>query len=189
MNDMDFYEKQLFSECIFDGKILHVYKDDIELPDKTLGSRELIRHVGGVCILPLTDEGDVICVRQFRYPFGRVILEIPAGKLDSNEEDHRDAALRELREETGCSPKKLTYIGTMYGSPAILEEKIYMYIAEGLTEGEMDLDDDEFVEVVRIPLKEMYKMVMSGIIKDAKTQVAVLKAYAYINGEEIDVKE
>ena len=189
MDEMEFYEKPISSEMIFDGKIIHVYKDSIELPNKKPGFRELIRHVGGACIIPLTDEGEVICVRQYRYPYARMIIEIPAGKLDSKNEDHRSAALRELREETGCTCKKLTYMGQMYGSPAILDEVIYMYMAEGLEEGELDLDEDEFVEVIKIPLDEMYRMVLDGKILDAKTQIAVMKAYALKNGMTINIEE
>ena len=189
MDEKDFYEKPLSSQCIFDGKILHVYKDDIELPNGKPGFREVIRHVGGACIIPITDEGEVICVRQYRYPYARMIVEVPAGKLDSKVEDHRTAALRELREETGCSCKKLTYMGQMYGSPAILDEVIYMYMAEGLEAGELDLDEDEFVEVIKIPLDEMYQMVLDNKILDAKTQIAVMKAYAIKNGKTINIEE
>ena len=189
MDELDFYEKPLASKCLFDGKILHVYKDDIELPNGKPGFREVIRHVGGACIIPITDEGEVICVRQYRYPYARMLIEIPAGKLDSKAEDHRAAALRELREETGCSCKKLTYMGQMYGSPAILDEVIYMYMAEGLEAGELDLDEDEFVEVIRIPLDEMYQMVLDNKILDAKTQIAVMKAYAIRNGRTINIEE
>ena len=184
-----FFEKTLSSECLYDGKIIHVYKDDIELPNKNPAIRELIRHIGGVCVIPINDKNEVICVKQFRYPYACDLIEIPAGKLDSKEESHREAALRELREETGCHCEKLTYIGQMYGSPAILDEVIYMYIAEGLSEGELDLDDDEFVELVRIPFNEIYRMVLNGEIRDAKTQIAILKAYAFLNGEKIDIKE
>ena len=189
MDKSFFYEKTLHSECIYDGKILHVYKDDIELPNKEKGMREIIRHIGGVCVIPITSEGEVICVRQFRYPFGDTIIEIPAGKFDSKNEDHREAALRELREETGCRCEKLTYIGKMYGCPAIIDEVIYMYMAEGLEIGETDPDEDEFVEVVRFPIEKLYRMVLDGEIKDGKTQLAVLKAYVYLNGEKINVPE
>ena len=187
MGEMDFYEKQTASELLFDGKIIHVYKDSIVLPNGKPAFRELIRHVGGACIIPITDDGEVICVRQYRYPYARMIIEIPAGKLDSKNEDHRTAALRELREETGCSCKKLTYMGQMYGSPAILDEVIYMYMAEGLGAGELDLDEDEFVEVIKIPLDEMYQMVLDGKILDAKTQIAVMKAYAIRNGRTMNI--
>ena len=189
MDEKDFYEKPLSSQCIFDGKILHVYKDDIELPNGKPGFREVIRHVGGACIIPITDEGEVICVRQYRYPYARMLIEIPAGKLDSKTEDHRTAALRELREETGCSCERLTYMGQMYGSPAILDEVIYMYMAEGLEAGELDLDEDEFVEVIKIPLDEMYQMVLDNKILDAKTQIAVMKAYAIRNGKTLNIEE
>ena len=104
------------------------------------------------------------------------LIEIPAGKLDTPDEDHTEAALRELREETGARCQKLTYLGEYYGSPAILDEKIYMYMAEGLDFGETDLDEDEFLEVVKIPLADMVEMTLQGKIKDGKTQIAVLRA-------------
>ena len=125
--------------------------------------------------MPLTDNDEILCVRQYRYPFSRVTLEIPAGKLDSPTEDHREAALRELREETGASCDELVFIGEFYSSPAILDEVIYMYYARGLTMGSTDPDDDEFIESIRVPLADMVKMIADGDIRDAKTQTAVLK--------------
>ncbi|MBQ2735223.1 MAG: NUDIX hydrolase, partial [Clostridia bacterium] len=122
-----------------------------------------------------TDEGEVICVRQYRYAHGCLMTEIPAGKLDSKTEDHVEAALRELREETGARCKTLTYLGLYRSTPAILDEKIDLYLAEGLTFGETDLDDDEFLESFRIPLSVLVDQVLAGKITDGKTQVAVLK--------------
>ena len=116
------------SKLVFDGKILHVYVDDINLPNGATGFREYIKHIGAVAVLPLTDDGKVICVRQYRYAVGQVTTEIPAGKLDSADEDPREATLRELREETGALCKNLTYLGTYLASPAILDEKINLYI-------------------------------------------------------------
>lgn len=174
-----FEEKTVASTEIFDGKVLHVFKDDVTLPDGKPAFREYIRHVGAVCVLPLTDEGDVICVRQYRYPTGSVLLEIPAGKLDAKSEDHEAAVRRELREETGAICGKLTDLGCFYSSPALMDERIHMYFAEELSFGETDPDEDEFVESVRIPLSELVEMVMRGEVPDCKTQAAVMRV-AYL---------
>ena len=176
-----FKETTADSRLIFDGKVLHLYRDEINLPNGGRAMREYCKHGGAVAVVPLTDEGDVICIRQYRYALGRVTLEIPAGKLDSPEEDHREAALRELREETGYTPAIFTDIGPLATSPALLTEIIYLYLAEGLTPGETDPDEDEFLETVRIPLPELVDMILSGKVQDAKTQAAVLKVWAMKN--------
>lgn len=175
--DSNLQEIQVSSETIYDGNVLHVREDMVELPNKNLASRELIRHIGAVCIIPVTDDGKVIVERQFRYPVNRVILEIPAGKLDSADEDRLEAAKRELREETGMTAEKWTDIGEYLPAPAYSDERITMYLATGLHSGEQDLDDDEFLEVFRVPLKELVDDVMAGKISDGKTQIAVLKAW------------
>lgn len=174
---MKFEEKTKQENLIFDGKVLHVYCDDIIRPDGKSAKREYAKHLGAVCVVPLTDENEVICVKQYRYAHHRLFLEIPAGKLDYLGEDRREAALRELREETGAVCESLVHIGDIIPSPAILTEKISMYLAEGLTFGETDLDDGEFIEIVKIPLSEMVEMVMRGEIEDAKTQTAILKTW------------
>ena len=177
---MDYTEKELMETCvrsdlIYDGRVVHLYVDQVALPDGNQGIREYVRHIGAVAVLPLTENQEVICVRQYRYAHGVVMLEIPAGKLDSKEEDHVEAALRELREETGASCEKLTYLGLFRSTPAILDEKIDLYLAEGLTFGECDLDEDEFLKAERIPLSQLVEDVMEGKITDGKTQVAILK--------------
>ena len=172
------------SKSVFDGKILHVFVDDINLPNGERGFREYIKHIGAVAVLPLTDDGKVICVRQYRYAVGQVTTEIPAGKLDSPDEDPIEAALRELREETGARCKRLTYLGTYLASPAILDEKINLYLARELDFGETDPDDDEFIDVVQIPLAEMVDRVMAGEILDGKTQLAVLKVNELLRREK-----
>ncbi len=171
-----FLEQTVASHLLYDGAILHVYRDDITLPDGKPAFREYNRHVGAVCVIPVTDEGEVICVRQYRYAVGDILLEIPAGKLDYAGEDPRSAALRELKEETGAVCGKLTELGLYLGSPAILDEKIHMYLAEELTFGNTDPDEDEFIETVRLPLDELVDMVMRGEIPDGKTQIAALRA-------------
>lgn len=177
MDDISrFEEKQKSSELIFDGKVLHLYRDEIYLPDGREAFREFCKHIGAVCVVPVTDEGEIICVRQYRYAVSRVMLEIPAGKLDSKNEDPREATLRELREETGATCKSLTYMGKYYSSPAILDECIHMFLAEGLEFGETDFDEDEFIEIVKIPVDELVAMIMRGEIYDGKTQAAVMRA-------------
>jgi ADP-ribose pyrophosphatase len=178
MTDSHLIESPLASQLIYDGKIVHLYKDTVTLPDGTPAIREVIRHVGAVCVVPLTDEGEVVCVRQFRYPHAKVLLEIPAGKLDSKEEDRPSAALRELREETGALCQTLTPLGQLLTTPAFVDEVIDMYLAEGLTFGDRDLDEDEFLDVVRIPLEKLVDMILQGDVTDAKTQAAVLKVWA-----------
>ena len=168
-------ETCISSELIYDGQVVHLYVDQVRLPDGAQSIREYVRHIGAVAVLPLTDAGEVICVRQYRYAHGCLMTEIPAGKLDSKTEDHVEAALRELREETGARCQKLTYLGLYRSTPAILDEKIDLYLAEGLTFGDTDLDEDEFLESFRVPLSVLVDQVLSGEITDGKTQVAVLK--------------
>ena len=154
------------------------------MPNGKSAVREVIRHVGAVCVVPLTDAGEVICVRQYRYPAGQVMLEIPAGKLDSKWEDRQTAALRELREETGARCERLTSLGAFYPAPAYSDELIDIYLAEGLSVGETDPDEDEFLDVVRVPLRELVDMALRGEIVDAKTQMAVLKVWVMKQREE-----
>ncbi len=174
---MNFEEKKISSEEVFDGRVIRVSVDKVKLPNGAEGVREIVHHRGAVCVLPLTDDGDVICVRQYRYAHGEAMLEIPAGKLEEGEFDHREAALRELEEETGARCKNLKYLGKLYPSPAIFTEVIHMYLATGLTFGKTHPDEDEFLEIERIPLRTLVEMVMSGQIPDAKTQICVLRAY------------
>ena len=169
-------EKMISSQSIFDGKVLHVRIDGISLPNGKEATREYCHHNGAVCVIPITDDNEVICVRQYRYAMHTDVLEIPAGKLDYPEEDHTEAAIRELREETGATCSKMTYLGEYWGSPAILDEKIYMYLAESLTFGETEFDEDEFIEIVKVPIDTLVEMVLQGKIPDGKTQTAILRA-------------
>ena len=169
-------EVQASSEDIFDGVVLHVKRDMVTLPNGAEAVREVIRHIGAVCVIPVLDNGDVIMERQFRYPLDRVILEIPAGKLDAANEDRLSAIQRELREETGYTAGKWTEIGGFYPAPAYSDEYISMYMARKLHPGKRHLDEDEFLDVFTVPLSELVEDVMAGRISDAKTQTAVLKA-------------
>lgn len=174
-------ETQVDSQDIFDGFVLHVKKDTIKLPNGNEATREIIRHIGAVCVVPVTDDNKVIMERQFRYPIDRVITEIPAGKLDDKNEDRLMAAKRELREETGYEADEWLDLGIYYPAPAYSDEKITMYLAKGLHKGERDLDEDEFLNVEEIPIKSLVDDILSGKITDGKTQVAILKAAAHLN--------
>lgn len=168
-------EERMASRLIFDGRVVHLYVDRVRLPDGKEAEREYMRHIGAVCVLPLDRDGVVHCVRQYRYPHAEVLLEIPAGKLDSKTEDRASAALRELREETGFRCGKLTFLGNIYTSPAILDEVIGLYLAEDLVPGDTHPDEDEFLAPVGVPLEQLVDDVMAGRIPDAKTQLAVMR--------------
>ncbi len=177
------FEKQLTSTNVFKGVLLDVYCDDIELPNGKNAKREYVKHVGAACVVPVDSDGNIIIEKQFRYPFRKVLTEIPAGKLDSKEEPHLEAALRELREETGFTAEKMVYLGEFLPTCAYSDEVIHMYLATGLTKGEQQLDEDEFVGVEKMPLNEAVKEIMVGNITDGKTQTAILKAYLYLNNK------
>ena len=172
---MELTEKTLSSEKIFDGRILHIRRDTVLLPNGHQSTREVVDHPGGVCVLAIDSQGRALLVRQFRYPYGQVLTELPAGKLERGE-DHRVCALRELEEETGYTPATLTYMGALLSSPGFTDEVLHMYLARGLKPGECHPDEDEFLERDRVPLGELVKEVMDGTIQDAKTVAAVLKA-------------
>lgn len=177
---MHLYEKTIEKETVFEGRIITVRKDVAELEDGRTAGRELVIHPGGVCVVALKDDGNIIMVRQFRYAFGEPLLEIPAGKLEFGE-DHREAALRELSEETGASCGRFDYLGVCYPSVAYLTEKIHMYLARDLTFGEEHPDAGEFLDVLEMPLDKAVDMVMAGEIPDAKTQIALLKTKALLD--------
>ena len=184
MNNRDFshlLEKTIDSKLIFNGKVLRLHHDTVSLPDETTAKREYCRHNGGVGVLPITDDGNIILVRQFRYPHASLTLEIPAGKLEAKDADVYASAVRELREETGATSDSIKYLGEIYPSPAIMDEIIHLFLATDLQFGETDLDDDEFLECEKIPFTDALNMVMSGEIKDAKTQIAILKYFAIKN--------
>ena len=176
---MELTEKQITSKEVFSGVLLHVFSDDILLPNGSKTKREYIKHPGAACIVPVTEGGSVIMERQFRYPFHTEVLELPAGKLDPGE-DPKKAALRELKEETGIVPEELIYMGPYYPTCAYSDEVIHMYLARGLRYEEQHFDPDEFLTLEEIPLKDLVADIMAGKIPDGKTQTALLKAYYLI---------
>lgn len=174
------FEKKLSSELVYDGKILRLTRDTALLENGETAFREVIHHSGGVCVLPLDDDGNVLFVKQFRYPFASVLLEIPAGKREPGE-DPLQCGIRELSEEVGARASEIIPLGKLYPTVAYDTEVIYMYLARGLSFHDQHLDADEFVDVTRIPLKEAYEMVMRDEIPDSKTQIAILKAWTIVN--------
>ena len=174
-------EKTLDEKLIFDGRVIRLFHDTVTLPDGKVAMREYCRHNGGVGVLPVTNDGHIILVRQFRYPHDKLTLEIPAGKLEAKDADIYASAMRELREETGAVSGNVKYLGEIFPSPAILDEVIHLFLATDLKFGDTDLDDDEFLECEKISFENALKMVLSGEIKDAKTQIALLKYFAIKN--------
>ncbi len=178
---MNLTEKQLKKEYIYKGKIINVRKDTALLPDGKEALREVVEHPGGVCVVAVTDKNEILTVRQYRYPYSKIIAEIPAGKRNSVTENPLECGKRELLEETGATAETYTFLGELYPTPGYCGEIIYMYAAKGLTFGKARPDDDEFVECERIPIERMMEMIMSGEIKDAKTQAAILKVRALMD--------
>ena len=178
---MEFFENlrevKITSQEIFDGAIVHLFKDTVTLPNGNPATREVIRHIGAVAVVPVADDGKVIVERQFRYPLDQVITEIPAGKLDSFTEDRLAAAKRELEEETGYTADTWTALGDFHPTAAYCDEKITLYLATGLHQGERHLDEDEFLNVMAVPMEELVADIMAGRITDGKTQTAILKAH------------
>ena len=184
MEEKKLREVQVESENIFDGVILNVKRDQVRLPNGHKSVREVIRHVGAVCVVPVTEDGRVVVERQYRYPIDQVITEIPAGKLDSKQEDRLLGAQRELAEETGITADLWTDMGLYYPAPAYSDEKITMYLAQNLHMGKQHLDEDEFLNVELVPIMELVEDIMSGRITDGKTQVAILKAKLLLEKQE-----
>ena len=176
MDDMNLREIPFEKETIFDGKILRVEQWQVTCPNGQSAPREIVVHKGAAAVVPVYEDGTTLLVRQHRVSVDRVTLEIPAGKLDSADEDPLECAVRELREETGLKAEKMTLLTSMLTTPGFCTEKIGIYLAQGLTEGDMHLDEDEFLGVVRMPLNEAIDMIMRGDIRDGKTICGLLLA-------------
>lgn len=172
---MNLKEETLTREYRFRGRIINLRTDTVRLPDGNEAGREVVEHPGGVCVAPLTDKGELLFVRQYRYPYEEVVLELPAGKRDHGREDPLSCGKRELLEETGATATDYRFLGRVYPTPGFCDEVIYLYLAQGLSFGTAQPDADEFVEAECIPLEQAVEMVMKGEITDAKTQIAVLK--------------
>ena len=180
IDPMDLTEKTIRREDKFQGRILSVHVDTVLLPNGNTSTREVVDHVDGVAVLPLDERNNVLTVTQYRYVFGRTLLEIPAGKLDPGE-DPVTGALRELKEETGAVPDVFLPLGSILPAPGCYSEVLHLFLARGLHMEDQQLDPDEFLNVERIPFDEMVHRCMNGEIEDAKTVAAVLKTKLLLN--------
>lgn len=172
---MNLTERTLESEKLYDGKIVKLFRDTVELPNGKTAFREIVRHPGGVIILPIDHEGNVYLVRQFRYAYDRAILEIPAGKLEYGEEP-LSAARRELEEEIGATAESWVSLGDIWPTPGFCDEVQHLWLARGLTFGATNPDEDEFLEQVQLPFEEVFAMAADGRMQDSKSVVAILRA-------------
>lgn len=169
---MTFEEKTLKSEMIYEGAIINLRKDKVTVMNGT-SSREIIEHNGGAVLAAITDGGKMVMVRQYRKPAQRVMLEVPAGKIDPGEKPETTAA-RELKEETGYMPKNVKFMMRFYPSVGYSEEVLHLYLCTGLTAGETNFDENEAIDVEEYEPETLYNMVMNGKIEDAKTIIAIL---------------
>ena len=179
---MNLNEQPLSADYKYRGRIINLRVDTALLPNGSSATREVVEHPGGVCVAALTEDGCLLFVRQFRYPYQKVLLELPAGKLDPGE-DPLEAGKRELREETGAEAARYESLGELYPSPGYCGEIIHLYAATGLTFGQMSPDEDEFLEQVTVPFEEAVAMAADGRLEDSKSVAAILRA-AYLCKED-----
>lgn len=184
LTDTEMREIRTDREDIWQGRFFHVTKDTVRLPSGRQSAREVAWKRGAVCIVPVTDACEIVCVEQYRYPYDEVILEIPAGKLEEDEDDMLAAAKRELAEETGYVADEWIDFGMYYGSPAMLKEEIGIYLARGLRPGNTHFDDDEYLRIRHIPIEELTARILNGEVPDGKTQAAVLRAKLWLEREK-----
>lgn len=173
--DSRLVEKRLRKNTVYEGRALDFCVDDVELPDGGKATREYLDHPGAVGLVPLLPDGRVVLVRQYRYPVGEVTLELPAGKFDKGStESILECARRELKEETGYTAEKLTPLLQYWPTCAFANELLHLFVAEGLTPGELSPDEDEFIEKLELPFDEALGLVREGRIKDSKTVIGLL---------------
>ena len=181
---MELTEKTLSSKSVFDGRILHITLDEVELPDGKKSKREVVNHPGGVTVAALDEDNNLLFVKQFRYPYKEVVLELPAGKLEKGSTPLENGK-RELMEETGAEGYSYISLGQLYPSPGYTSEIIHLYACKVKSQGSSNPDDGEFLNVEKIPLNKAVEMVLNNQIPDAKTQVAVLKTAMLIKSGKI----
>ncbi len=179
---MSFEEKTMKTENVYKGKILNLRIDTVELPDKKYSKREIVEHPGSVAIVPITKKKEIILVKQYRKAVESHLLEVPAGKLELNEEPI-ETARRELKEETGIEAGKLEYITEFFTSPGFSNEKIYLFLAMDLLEGLSELDDGEYIEETKIEIDKLVDMIKKGQILDSKTIIGVYMAIEYLKSK------
>ena len=176
---MSHFEQAQKENKIFTGRILSLSEHTVRLEDGSEANREVVHHNGGVCVAALDEHNQLLLVRQFRFPAGRELLELPAGKLEKGE-NPMSAALRELEEETGFIPGSLKHLTTIYTSPGFTNEVIYVFMATNLTTGKLNPDEDERIDLIYVTPDEAVAMINRGEIRDAKTIVGILTAKQFI---------
>ncbi len=172
---MNLREEKLSSTYYYKGAIINMKVDKVRLPDGSVANREEVEHPGGCSIVALTPDNEVFFVRQFRYAYDEVLLELPAGKLEAGEDPY-EAMKRELREETGCLAERFVFLGTAYPTPGYTNELLRIWACRVSGTTQQDLDPGEFLEVEKMPLERALEMVMNNEIADAKSQIGILKA-------------
>jgi len=172
-------EKTIHSEMIFQGKMINLRVDTVQLPDEKVATREIIEHPGAVAIIPITSDNKIIMVRQYRKPVEDFLLEIPAGKLEYNEKTEL-CARRELEEETGYSAERMEYLFSFYSTPGFSNEIMHLFIAQKLIQGETKPDEDEYLSIECYSLNELLEMIFNGRIKDSKTIIGILAAKEHL---------
>lgn len=173
-------EEEIESETVFDGALLHVLRDRVRLPDGEEATREWIDHPGAAAVLPILPNGNVLMVRQYRYASRRLFIELPAGKFDEKGEAPDAVAARELEEETGWKPGRLHPVGKAYACIGYSNELIHFYVADELAKGARNLEDEEFLDVLELPLDDVFRMVEEGEIDDMKTVAGLYFAHAFL---------
>lgn len=169
---MKLIETKIDGEVLYDGKILRLERDKVVLENDNIAYREVVRHNGGACIVPVTKDNEILFVKQYRYPFNKVVMELPAGKLEINERPEV-CAKRELREETGAIGD-VEYLTEIYPTPGYSSEIIYIYASYNVEIGSLSLDEDEFIDVEKVDINSALDMIKSGEIKDAKTIIGIM---------------
>lgn len=180
---MDLEEKKLSSEQFYNGRIIKLYNDKVLLPNGKEAQREYVTHNGGCAIVPITKDNKVLMVEQYRYPYGEVVLEIPAGKLEVGE-DAKSCAVRELKEEVGGVADDIVFLGNAYPSPGYTNEVLRIYLALGVSVGDTHFDEDEFLDIKSFDLAEAMDMVMNNQIVDAKSIIGIMKAARYMDNNK-----
>jgi ADP-ribose pyrophosphatase len=178
---VEFYESTISSRVIYSGKILNLRLDEVKLPNGKTSTREIVDHPGAVAIVALNEKNEVLMVRQYRKPVEEALLEIPAGKIEK-EEQSDVCAQRELMEETGFFARNLRHITDFYTSPGFSSERMHLYLARDLEKKARQADDDEYIQLEAVPLEEAIRKIYDGEIKDAKTISGLLLAYNILKG-------